>query len=100
LTPDLNDNASEAHRAPRRAVPDTAPCLFLPLASSPRVTGMSRTSAYRRHAEALASGQEGFLVKCGRTTMVDLRAFQRFMDRQPRAVVVSDIRSRPARTAA
>ena len=97
MTPNLNDNATETQRAPRRAVPENAPRLFLPLASSPPVTGMSRNTAYRRHAEAVAAGQDGFLVKAGRSTLVDLRAFEAFMARQPRPVIRSD---RPARTAA
>lgn len=52
--------------------------------------GPSENTIRRIHAEEIAAGRPGFLIKCGRSTLLDLDAWGRWVERQPPAHMLSD----------
>lgn len=78
------------------ALAATAP-RCIPLHRQEAYSGRGRSTIYRIHAEEMAAGREGILLKVGRGTMLDVPAWERYLARQPRPVIRSD---RPMRGAA
>jgi hypothetical protein len=66
----------------------------LPLQRS--VTGVSENTLRRVHADEIAAGRPGFLIKCGRSTLLSVDAWSAWVSRQPPAHMLSDRKERAA----
>ncbi|WPB83091.1 hypothetical protein [Sediminicoccus rosea] len=54
------------------------------------VTGISENTLRRIHADEIAAGRPGFLIKAGRATLLSVDAWGRWVERQPPAHMLSD----------
>lgn len=100
MRPRLNGASTIPNPPPPRKVPPppfVAPAQepvggarCIPLYRQKTYTGRGKSTIYRIHAEEMTAGREGVLVKVGRGTLLDVAAWERYLARQPRPVIISD----------